>query len=139
MLFSQTPDSSNSCFVYIKNTFEEDINFEGITLRTSADETIDVYLNDSGDPLGGLDIVPANLNGGSNQLADGIFQASNNITGLIRGTLTTSYFIKGGDSSKHFNFEQDIIVPKNRVLTICCQNGGIKITGFLAFFRDLLD
>lgn len=139
MLFSQTSDSTDSCILYIKNYFDEDLVFEGITIRAVSDETINIYLNDSGNPVGGVDVTPGNLNAGSNRLADGMFQVGTDITGLIRGTIASSYFIKGGDSSKHFNFEQDIIVPKNRVLTMCCEDGNIKLVGFLSFFRDVLD
>lgn len=134
LLFSQTPTGAGDCFLYMKNLNDEDIILEGIVLNTATDETIEIKISDVGTALGGVDITPVNLNGGSNNQAQGTFQASNDITGVSGGFSLFKFFIKGGNSSSFFNFDQDIILPKNRTLTLYAVNGSIQIDGFLSFF-----
>lgn len=134
LLFSQTPTGAGDCFLYMKNLNDEDIILEGIVLNTATDETIEIKISDVGTALGGVDVTPVNLNGGSNNQAQGTFQTSNDITGLGGGFSLFKFFIKGGGSSDFFNFDQDIILPKNRTLTLYGTNGSIQIDGFLSFF-----
>jgi hypothetical protein len=134
LLFSQTPGGPGDCFVYMKNLSDDDIILEGITLYVPTDETIEIKVGDVGTPLNGSDLAPVNLNAGSNNEAEGTFQGGNNITGLAGGASLFKFFIDGGGSSDFFNFDQDIILPKNRVLTLYSTNGSIQIDGFLSFF-----
>ncbi len=139
ILFSQTSDTTGACILYIKNGFNEDLIFEGITIRTAEDTEIYIKINDSGDPTEGVSTTPINLNAGSGKLAEGSYLTGSGMEGLFGGSTALTYFIKGGESSSHYNFEQDIIIPKNRVLTLCCEIDNVKVDGFLAFFRDNLD
>lgn len=134
LLFSQTADTSSSCIIHIKNLDDDDIIFEGITANAASGETLEIRLNDSGTPVNGIESTPVNLNTGFNNIANGIFQVGSNITGISGGVSAMKYFFKGGDSSKFHNFEQDIILSKNRILTMYCVNGNILVDGFLAFF-----
>ena len=134
LLFAQTPTAAGDCFLYMKNENDLDIIFEGITLNVPTDETVQIKLGDAGTPVGGAAVEPTNLNAGSNNNAQGDFQAGNDITGLSGGTVAAQYFLNAGGSSAHFNFEQDIILPKNRILTLYVVTGAILVTGYLAFF-----
>ncbi|MBY9000888.1 MAG: hypothetical protein KGD64_08250 [Candidatus Heimdallarchaeota archaeon] len=138
IVFSQISDTTSSCILYVKNGFEEDIVFEVITLRTSLDDVITIKINDIGIPISGSTISPAQLNAGSNKQAEGTFQVGNNITGLSGGTTVARYTIKGDESSKHYNFDQHIFIPKNRVLTVYSRNGSIEVDGILSFFKQTL-
>jgi len=134
LLFSQTATGAGDCILYIRNLNDEQMIFEGITINTATDETIEIVLNDIGDPVGGVELTPVNLNTGVNNEAEGIFQGGNNITGLNGGSSCFRFFLKGGDSSKFFEFDQDIIIAKNKVLTIYCVNGSILVNGKLSFY-----
>jgi hypothetical protein len=139
LIFSQTATGPDECIVYIKNLSDEFIIFEGITANAASNETLSIVINDSGTPVDGINASPGNLNGGSNNQAIGDFEIGNNITGLSGGFTILNYFFKGGDASKYFNFEQDIILPKSRTLTIYCTSGSILVDGFLSFFYHHID
>lgn len=136
LIFSLTATTSGSCVLYTKNSSDEDMVFESITLRSASLEIVEIKINNIGTPVGGTTTTPANLNAGSNRQAYGTFLVGNNITGLTGGTTTFRYFINGGGSSSGYNFDQDIILPKNRILTMCFTNSGIQVDGFLSFFFD---
>jgi hypothetical protein len=132
-----TASGTNSCVLYIKNISDNTIMFEGITLRAASDEIIEIALNNVGTVIYGTNVTPANINAGSSNQAEGVFQTSTGSTamaGITTGTTILKYFISGGGSSNNYNFEQDVILPKNRVLTMYCVNGNIQVDGFLAFF-----
>ena len=134
MLFSQTPSAAADCFLYIKNEDDHTMILEGIAANVATDEYIEVVLNDVGTPVGGTSVTPTNLNAGVNNVADGTFQTGPDITGLSGGNTAFRIFYEGGAATKYFNFDQDIIVPKNRILTLYCVTGSILIEGFLSFF-----
>ena len=135
LLFSVlTASGTDNCVLYIKNEGESDLIFEGITTRSTSDEVLEIKLKDAGVPVGGSDITPANLNAGSANQVTGTFQVASSITGLSGGTAIFKFFMVGADKSTHYNFEQDVILPKNRTLTFYCANGNTQIDGFLSFF-----
>jgi hypothetical protein len=150
MIFQVNPTSSNpsleteeTCFAYIKNNSDIDLCFEGIDLRlagTGEAEIIKIKGGDSGTPIGGTEVTPVNLNLGSGKQANGTFLKGSNITGLSGGTTLRRIYIGSSNTSETFNFEQDIIVPKNNVLTIYAVNGGAEVATILMFnFHDAKD
>ena len=133
LLFDATPTGVGDCFLYIKNTGDEELSFEGMWLKLAADEYIDVKLNDTGTPIGGGSITPANLNSGSGNTVTGTFQDGNDITGLSGGTTVARLYHASGNGSKDYNFDQDIILAKNGVLTLYCETGTTALAGMLVF------
>jgi hypothetical protein len=132
--FLATPTGAGDCFLYIKNEAEENLIVEGFGIKLAATEYFDIKLMDTGDPVGGSDIVPINANAGSGLDADGVFQNGNNITGLTGGsTLYRIYHINSAGTTYH-NFEMDIILPKNSVMSVYIQTGTTEIAGFVDFF-----
>jgi len=140
----QTPTDSNPsgtssvdiCFAYIKNTSDADISLEEIDIRlggTSQSEIIKVLGKTTGTPIGGNTITPVNLNLGSGKEADGVFQAGSEITGLSGGTELHRIYIGSSNTSETFNFGQDIIVPKNNIITLWATNSNIEIDIVLLF------
>jgi hypothetical protein len=126
-------------FVYIKNTNEFDMVFEGLSLRTASDNLrVDILSNVIGTPAGGADITPANLNAGSAKSASGIFYAGNAITSLSGGVLVDRYYFPASDESAYFNFEQDLVVPKNFSLALFGAFDGSgdssEVSGVLNFY-----
>lgn len=146
-MFQQTPtynDPSNSssggiCFLYFKNLSNSDLIIEGIDLRlagTGQTEIIEVVANNGENPIGGNTFAPANLNLGSGNIAEGTFQSGDNISGMIKGIPMFRYYIESSNLTLPFNFEQDLILTKNDVLTLWVEYGGTEIDGMLIFFYD---
>jgi len=133
LLFAATPSAPGDCFLYLANESEMDLVIEGMKLWLVADEYIDIKLGDAGSPIGGASIVPANLNSGSANSAEGTFQHANDITGLTGGaTIDRIYHASSAGSVEH-NFEQDIILVKNGVITMYCQTGTTALAGIIYF------
>jgi hypothetical protein len=123
------------CIFYFKNTSEIDVTFEGFSHRlagTDLTDAIEIRGGDDGNPAGGAILIPANMNLGSGNTAQGTFLAGDNITGLSGGTLLQRVFLES-NGTKYFNFDQDIIVPKNRILTIYSMTPAAKISLGIGF------
>ena len=133
MLFSATPTGAGDCFLYVKNTSEEDMCIEGFTLHLVASEYIEFKLGDSGTATGGSTVTPANLNSSSGNIATGTFENGNDITGLSGGTTVDRIYHATSAGSTSYNFEQDIILPKNGVFTMYCETGTTAINGVINF------
>jgi hypothetical protein len=132
LLFQKTPSSADCCFVYMKNGNGVNLIVEGILLRTSSDEQIEVKLKTTGTAVGTA-AVPANCNAGSGNNADGTFIVDDGITGLTHGNTVERFYITGSNTSSYYNFEQDLIVPPNQTLCLHAVTGGIEIDGTLVF------
>jgi hypothetical protein len=133
LVFSQTPTGANDCFLYIKNNSDtKDLCIEGIWFRVASAEQVLMKLGDTGTTSGGTTATPANLNAGSGKVADGTFEVGNDITGLSGGTTIEKYWL-ANTASSHFNFEQDIIIPKNGIFTMYAVTGAVAIAGTVVF------
>ena len=134
LVFQQTPTGANDCFLYIKNTSDENIIIEGVTLRAASNELIDVKLRDSGTPASGSTATPVNLNTGSGNEATGTFQTGNDITGLSGGSVAKRIYVAASNESTYYNFEQDIVLGQNGVFTLYAETGSIEIDGEVHFY-----
>ena len=129
--FDAVPSNAGDCFLYMKNTDEDDMTIEGMNLWLATSEYIDVKIGDEGTPAGGGAITPVNLNSSSGKTADGTFQDGADITGLSGGALAYRIYHANSAGSTAYNFEQDIILKKNGVLTAYCQTGTTALAGFV--------
>jgi hypothetical protein len=137
--FSATPTGAGDCFFYMKNTDDKDMIIEGISMYLPAAEYFDIVLGDSGIPSGGSTVTPVNLNLGSGKSANGTFLQGNDITGLSGGSTAYRIYKLASTGSEYENFEQDIILPKNSILTLYVQTGTTALAGFLdAYYHDAL-
>ena len=142
-VFQVTPETENpsedlteSCFLYLKNTSTTDICIEGFHWRmggTSDTDSIKIVIGDTGTPVGGTTNTPVNCNVGSGNIADGTFYTGTSITGLSGGTTLDRIYLESSNTSNNFNFEQDIIIPKNYTFTMYAETGGSEIDGTLIF------
>jgi len=133
LLFGATPASTGDCFLYIKNSSDIDLIAKGFSLKLAASEYIDVKLGDIGTPSGGTDITPVNLNSGSGVNATGTFQNGADIISLSGGATIERYYHLSSVASLYRNFEQDVVLKKNGVLTMYAQTGGTVLAGTLVF------
>ena len=135
-VFCVTPTDSTSTFLYIKNESTLPIICEGFNIRCVSDAIIRIIIGPVGTPVGGSDIVPANLYAGSTKKAIGTFQQGNDITGITNGTIIGDYYIAGSNDSKFRNFDADIIIPQNQTMIFTALTGAILTSGFLVFWHD---
>jgi len=132
MLFDVTPSGAGDCFLYIKNSDTKSMIIEGIWLRVASAEQINMKLNDVGVPAGGVAVVPANLNSGSNSPALGTFQAAADITNLSGGTIINKGWV-ANTATAYFNFEQDVIVTENTTFSMYVVTGSVNVAGTIVF------
>ena len=132
LLFTATPTAAGDCFLYLKNSSDNDIVMEGIWFRVASAEQVQVKLGDTGTATSGTDVTPVNCNAGSAATAEGTFQTGNDITGLSGGSTVEHYYLTN-TASAHHNFEQDIIIPKNSTFTLYVVTGAVAIAGTLVF------
>ena len=135
-LFAQAATAADDCVFYLENTSEIDMVLEGINISVSG--TTDVYFQagNEGTRPTATDVTPANLNLGSGRTATGVFEVGADLQG--GGTLATSteierYKFIGATATDHFNFPQDLIVPKGSTFTIWMSVQSITLTTTLYF------
>ena len=137
VLFSATPSGAGVCFFYMKNESENDLVIEGVNVFMQSDQYIDVYLNDTGIPANGNEIIPVNLNSGSGNNALGVFEDGATITGLVQGSKIFRLYHASSAESNYINFNQDVVLKKNGILTLYIETGLSLIEGHLAInFHD---
>ena len=133
-VFNQSPTAGDDCFFYmINNSDENHIIIEGVTIgvkgATADDAEVYFKLSAKGTRGGVTALTPVNCNTGSGRAADGTFEkgadleAASTLTG---GSEVERYVFAGVQDqvSKHFNFEQDIILIKNETFTIWATDAG---------------
>lgn len=136
MLFSVTPTGAGDTFLFIKNTDDEPIICEGFSIWCETDEVINICLSGVGTPVGGTDVVPANLTSGTAKQARGTFQTGADITGITNTRTVATYAVAASTESKFRNFDADIIIPQNQSLCLSAENGAIALRGFVVFWHD---
>lgn len=129
LVFQVTPTGAGDCFFYFKNNDDEDIIIEGLDAYVSATEYFEVRINNTGTPVGGTDLTPVILNTSSGFSPPITCQYGVDITGLNAGDIAYRYFMVTGSGTKTINFDQDIILKKNGVMTLWIQTG----TGAVGF------
>jgi len=125
--FNDTPDSTGSCFLYIKNEDEDDMVVSEFMLDAASDETITIKLGDIGTPVGGSPGTLGQRNAGSGNIANVTALYGVNITGISGGWAVMSVFLKGGETSVRRAPLSSFIIPKNKVIAAYVTTGGIKI------------
>lgn len=137
LLFQQTATGAGDYIFYAKNTGSRDLILEGYNYRVASAEQLLFYINPEGDPVGGTEVVPGNLNGGSARLLTGTYQAGNDITGLTNGTLLYRDFLTSTETDNK-NFEADLVLPQGSSIAIVAVTGGVQVDiSIVAFESDL--
>lgn len=141
LLFDQAPTAGDDCILYVENTSDTDICVEGFYLSVSGAGEVYFHLGDTGTRNAATDVVPVNCNAGSGHTADGVFEVGADLDGgaatLAGGDELERYVFQAATDSAYINFEQDVIIPKNRTLTVWADSI-ITITGNMVFnFHDI--
>ena len=135
--FIQAPTANDDCILYIQNDSDTDMVVEGFYLATSAACEIYLQKNNIGTRNGATDITAQNVNLGSGKEAEVTIEKGADLDGGA-ATLTSGGEIARGVfhaalSTNWFNFEQDLIVPKNKTFTMWCDTAGVTVTGMVPF------
>jgi len=138
LLFSQSPTAGDDCILYISNSSDSmNMVIEGLWLYVSAACEISFKLGTKGTRNSGTSITPVNCNAGSGNSADGTFEYGADLDGgsatLSGGSTVALYKFSAATDTKWFNFEQDIVVPKNQTFTLWCSSATPTVTGHVVF------
>lgn len=127
-VFSQSPTAADDCFFYmVNNSDDKEIVIEGLWIgfinADGDDPEIYFKLGDKGTRGSATALTPTNCNAGSGKAADGTFEKGADLESaatLTGGTEIERYVFANtvNLTSSHFNFEQDIILPKNETFTM---------------------
>jgi len=142
--FAVNPDAAGDCFLYLKNNSEKDMVVEGVWLSMSGADEVQCKIGDTGTAVktNGADVTPVNLNAGSGSVADCLCYSETadgavDITGLSGGSTFQTLHVVAAADSKYFNFEADVVIPKNSTLTLYAVGGDVLIRGsVIMFFHD---
>ena len=139
LLFEQSPTANDDCILYVENGEDETMIVEGFYLSTDAACELYFQLRDQGTRNGATDLTPVNLNAGSGFTAgNSTFERGADLDGgaatLDGGTEFERYVIRAANTSAFFNFECDVILPKNQTLTLWCSNSAATINGTMVFY-----
>jgi len=133
MLFDKAPTANDDCIVYIKNTKTETMIINGVMMAISGACEVTWKLSVTGTPIGGTDVTPANMNAGSGNEAEGIFQHGVDITGLSNGNNIFVFKFTGALKSTNFQPDGDIILPTNSTFAIYVDTAAIIVEGHVGF------
>ena len=132
-VFSQSPTAADDCFFYMVNNSDEQIIIEGVTIgfinATADDAEVYFKLSAKGTRGSATALTPTNCNTGSGMAADGTFEKGADLESgsTLTGGSEVERFVFANvkdQISKHFNFEQDIILTKNETFTIWANDAG---------------
>lgn len=136
MYFEVTVTNNDSVFLYMQNNSDKDIVVEGGAINCDTACGLTGKFNPIGTRSGGSTLTPANLNAGSNNVADGTFEAGGDITGLSNGIGIGTLWFPGVAASAAWNFEADLVIPKNKILIMEGSVAGAIIKGHLLFWHE---
>ena len=122
VVIDQAPTAANDCIFYMENTDEKDLIVEGVMLSVTGAAEIYFQVDATGTRNSATDVTPVNLNRGSGKTATGNFEYGADLDGgaatLAGGTEVDRYIIRAAKDSTIYNFEQDLVLPKSRTLSI---------------------
>lgn len=120
----------------MKNTNEHNLVINQIRIWVESTEYIDMYFKTDGDPAGGIDLTPINMNLGSGKTAVGTFQQGTDLTGLSGGIFYDRLRIPADDEDHLLSWPSMIIIAKNEVMAFQAGTGGIPIEISMAFYHE---
>ena len=132
--FEVTPSAADDCILFMQNLSDTNLVVEGAYLSPGAACEIYMQSHDVGTRNAAVAAVPAQCNFESGHSADGTFETGVDLDGgaatLADGIEFERYAFRAASNSSYFNFEQDIIIPKNGTFTVWV-NDAVEIIGTL--------
>lgn len=135
--FSQAPTANDDCILFLQNTSDIDMVIEGFYLATSAACEVYVQKNNTGTRNAATVITPQNVNLGSGKEAEATVEKGADLDGgaatLTQGGEIGRGVLHAAIQTSWFNFQQDLIVPKNKSITFWVDTAGVIVTGVVPF------
>ncbi len=130
-----TPTGADDVFCYIQNTSStQKLIIKWIRAYCASAEAIDIYVGETGTPIGGTAITPVNLNQASGNTADGAFEEGVNITGLSGGSQLDRIRLEAGvDAFTDFN---GLILGQNNTFTLHALTGTAATEVTIGFYYE---
>lgn len=129
---SRTPTAAGDVFYYLKNLSSRDLIVYHLDIQVASAESVEVRRGDTGTPVGGTDLTPANTNAGSGEVADATSQDGVDITGLSGGVKVCELF--GAATMSDHAIASGLFVPKNQTMTLYAVTGGVALKVNLWFY-----
>lgn len=137
--FAIAAANAPSCILYIKNGSDTDMVVEGFYLAVSGATNIYAEINNTVTDItagtGYAAFTPTNVNAGSGLTAEGTFAKGTDLatgTSLSAGGEVGRGVFLAATGTTWYNFNQDLIVPKNKVLTLW-SSAAVTVTGMVEF------
>ena len=121
-----TPTGAADAFFYFSNTWSDAYEEQGLTTRVASAETIEIYLVDTGTPVGGSTVTTANRNTAGTLIPDATIESGVDITGLVQGTLVET-IQKANTSSEFLEFDKGIVLEPGGVMTFYVITGAVLV------------
>ena len=126
-IIEKTPTGAGDCFFYLMNNSSNDMYISSMTAAAAADETIELYINDIGTPVGTTVNTLVNRHAGSGKAADCTAYDGVNITGLSGGKKVEQFAVDGNIGSQKWRYNSFIIIPNNHTFTLYTTTGAIAL------------
>lgn len=130
-----TPTGPADCICYIKNSSStKDMYITWVRAWCGTADGLDVYLDQTGTPSGGTDIVPVNLNRKMSNSAVGTFQEGVNITNLSGGLKLDRIRLEAGADA--FTEYHGLILGRDNVFSLYTITGTKAMEVTVAFYYE---
>lgn len=136
VLFSQAPTANDDAIFYMENDSDVDMTVEGVILSVSAACEVYIQVGDTGVRNSPTLLTAVNLNVGSGKEAQGEFEVGADLEGVTpfeSGKEIERYVFRTAIDSRDYNFNQDVIMKKNRTMTIWCDTASVTVTATVIF------
>lgn len=137
VLINQAPTANDDCIFYLKNNSATDMVIEGFYVSLSGACEIIIEKNSDGTRNAATPLTPQNMNFGSGKTADVTAEQGADLDGgaatLTGGSAIAHGVFLSAISTTYFNFEQDLIVPKNKTISVWCNTAGVTVVAQMPF------
>jgi hypothetical protein len=134
--FDVTAAGADDCILFMKNESDTDMTIEGFYLAVAGACEVYAEINNEGTRNAASAFIPVNVNAGSGNSAEGTFETGTDLAGGA-ATLTSGDEVGRGaffaaSNTQWYNFNQDLILPKNKTLTLWV-NAAVQVIGMVEF------
>ena len=136
--FREGAQASGDCLFYMNNTDTSTMIVDKFQIAVESACSIYWRMKNTGTRDSATDLTPTNMNAGAGITATGDFEYGRDLDGgsatLSGGAMIATYYIDTANKTYVFDFENDIILPKNNAITMWAGLSGVSTTVNVNFF-----